>query len=810
MESIDTLLIFLFLIFLFLLVVIVIVATACVVILSGSRKPRSTADEARRKPAEEELHCDAKQQTVRRLEEEEQREQLEQEKYRRIEEEGERLEEEAQQKAETQRQIIEELQKAEEEQRRLEDEAQRKGEELHLAVEEHRRPEEESERLEETPRREDKTQHKGAEDGHLEVEAEGKRLEPGKRGGRPRASTKAQKKPLAQKAEPCRPKSEIICWKKERQWIPAVEVPEELLEGPNLVVLQNGLPLIQDESREGCWHLKDAYGQVVVQWKDEVEKDKIELGEKRYLLFTLSGQDRNQGRRVKSPSYGSYLVMVPDNWDRDDTLSGPPPVAPEPTSLPGYQAHFFELEKEGDKKIAFRPPTGKSIEISSKAPQFELIGNRLWDASEKMGPLFGESPPQIRVLDDQTWKDVGTIVVGEEGGGRGRWRKRFSPIPGETQQNLPSEVSDRKGGWYFLRFYDAKDDLIESLDFRFISALKQINIPQSSPLPSEDGHEPARVEFRQESGCAVQPADGLTNVQIERQDDKTTLTIPPDPIYDETRWLVGPEGGPQVEVTILIERLWWIVGEGHNAPSEWKDLPLTLTREDFLATSKKALWLRLPRRRWVDKVLVGFEHAKARAYNVRVTDNTITVPLREFCDSQEVSDRTQDHCLKVWIERDGKPMDTVVAVIPASVVAPERGPVVSPPPAHYVGLGRKKTAVAKAVLQPGSGDIKVNGCPLDDYFKETPGRAKPFLRRLLELKQVRETLSHMDVLITVTESSPSTTRQAKAVAHAIACALMSYDPKLKPLLKQAGFGGSKVKSFQHITGGLDEPNRTGA
>jgi len=133
------------------------------------------------------------------------------------------------------------------------------------------------------------------------------------------------------------PKPEIVCWKKERQWIPAVEVPEELFESPNLAVLQNGLPLTQDESREGCWHLKEAYGQVIVQWKeDEVAREiEIALGEESYLLFKLSGQDQNQGRRVKSPSSGSYLVMVPDNWARDDTLSGPPRTRPDSVSFTG-------------------------------------------------------------------------------------------------------------------------------------------------------------------------------------------------------------------------------------------------------------------------------------------------------------------------------------------------------------------------------------------------------------------------------------------------------------------------------------------
>ena len=700
MEFIDTLLIVL------LSVAIVIVVVTCVVLFSRSRKAQSAADKRRRKAAEEEQRRDAEQEAVRRAEEEErqraeaecrrleedlrraeeerhkaeeERKHVEQEKHRRAGEEHKhfeeeqrrraeegrkRLDKEVRQKAEAQRQI-EELQQADEEERHSEaDDAQRKEEERQVADEEDRRAEEERKRFEEEKGRK-------AEEVQPEVETERKRLEPVKRGGRPRGFSEERERQPAQETTSRCPKSEIICWKRERQWMAAVEIPEEFLEKPGLAVLQDGSPLTQEESREACCRLERVFGEVVVQWNEGegVQETRVALGQDGYLLFKLSGQDQNQGCRVKSPSSGSYLVMVPDNWERDDTLSGPPPVTPESVFLTGYQAHFFELEKDGDGKIAFRTPMGKSFVIESKAPQFELVGTRLNEASGDRGPLFGERPPQIRAPDDQTWKDVRTIVVGEEGSGKGRWRKPFSPIPEGTQQDLPSEVAARKGGWYFLRFYDTNDDLIESLDFRFTCALKEIRILQPSPLPPEGGHGLVCVMFLHEPGCAVQPADGLANIQIERQDDKTILTIPPDPTYDETPWLVSPEGASQVEVTILVERLWWGIGEERNAPSEWKDRPLTLPRDDFAATSKKALWLRLPRRRWVDKILVGFEQPKARPYDVKVTEKTIAFPLREFGDSKEVSDRTQDHSLKVWIERDDGHNEGVVegvlAIIPA-------------------------------------------------------------------------------------------------------------------------------------------------
>lgn len=339
-------------------------------------------------------------------------------------------------------------------------------------------------------------------------------------------------------------------------------------------------------------------------------------------------------------------MVAPDNWARDDSTSGLPPVAPEPVSLTGYQAHFFILEKDGSTKIVFRTPEGDPVVIESKSPQFKLVGTQL-KVIEDMGLFFGGGPPRICVLQEQVWKGIKTIVVGEEGGGRGKWRLDFSPAPDQIEQPLPPEVAARRSGWYFLKFYDMNDNLIESLDFRFISALRDIKISQPRPLPLEGGHQLVCVAFLHEPGCAVQSADDLTNVQIERHDDKTILTIPPDPAFDETRWLVRPKDGPQVELTILVERVWWAMGEEDKEPTEWTDQTLTLTREDFAATSEKALWLRFPREQWVSKVYAGFEQPKARSYHVKATEHTIAVPLRDFGDSEEVADRTQKYPFKV-------------------------------------------------------------------------------------------------------------------------------------------------------------------
>lgn len=621
--------------------------------------------------------------------------------------------------------------------------------------------------------------------------------EPLKRGGKPRGRTREPEKERAQGNRPRHTKPEIVCWKRERQWMLAVEVPEELLEKSNLVILQTNSLLQRDEWEEVCWRLNHVSGDVIIRWSDDdsSKEAKVELGHNDHLLFKLSGQSLDRGRFVKVPSAGSYLVIVPEDWRRDEVLSGSPPAMPEPVDLPGYQAHFFDLEKGDDQKIAFQLPNGQPRVIEAKAPRFELIGSRLGDASEYMGPLFGEGPPRIRALDAHVWNSVGTIVVGEEGRGRGRWRMSFSPDLGQVEQDLPSEVADRKGGWYFLRFYNSDDDLIESIDFRFLSVLREIRLRQPPHLPAGNGYQPACVEFLHETDCVVQPASNLTNIQVECQDDKTILSIPPDPTCDESQWLVGPKRGPQVEVTINVERIWWAIGEENNPPDKWQDRPLLLSREDFKATSSKTLWLRLPRCRWVDKIFVGFERSSARPYAVKVTDRAVAIPLREYGDCPEVEDQTQEYNLKLW----GKDSEGILAVLPISQKRVAPAPVQampSPSIDFWRGAARKKTAVATAAMREGSGKITVKGQLVDDYFRQAPRQAKQFLERLRNLEKVKDVLAKVEVDVTVRGSSPTTMRQAKAVAHAIARALMSFDPRLTSLLRQAGFGGVRLRGSE--------------
>ena len=464
--------------------------------------------------------------------------------------------------------------------------------------------------------------------------------------------------------KPPSPKPEIVCWNEGWNWVIGIEVPEEL---KIISVAQNGKLLEHDDTDEARYRLKHVEGKVKVTWT-EGEKDISLAGPGRnYLIFKMRENWKDPGRLIRYSTAGYYLVIVPQEWGRDEEVTGPASVAPESVQLAGYNAHFFYQEQKSDTVIGFILPNGERIQVESGGARFQLVGGEIDDASEYMGPLFGEQPPLIQTLDEKGWSNVGVIVVGEEGSGRNRWRMQFDPQVGVKEQKLPEEIANRRGGWYFVRIYDNNYNLLESMDFRFMIALKDICIKSSGYLPGPNGYDNVAVQFIHQTDCKVELMDeNMQSIkEIHRERYQTTATVPPTADRDKTHWILR-DGDAEIKVTVLVERVWWAFGVIGAAPTDWVDKPITLSREDFAATSDKALFVRLPRPRFVTKIDVGFDRAKSRPYQVEVNKDEITIPLRDFGDSKEIEKRQEESRMMIWVQPEGvKPDETVVVKIPA-------------------------------------------------------------------------------------------------------------------------------------------------
>jgi small subunit ribosomal protein S9 len=98
---------------------------------------------------------------------------------------------------------------------------------------------------------------------------------------------------------------------------------------------------------------------------------------------------------------------------------------------------------------------------------------------------------------------------------------------------------------------------------------------------------------------------------------------------------------------------------------------------------------------------------------------------------------------------------------------------------QFSAVGRRKTAVAKVLLQPGAGNVIIDGKPLEERFP------RPLHQFHITLPlRLTNTIGAYNVLVKV--AGGGDTGQAGAIVHATARALVKADESLKPALRSAG------------------------
>jgi small subunit ribosomal protein S9 len=97
----------------------------------------------------------------------------------------------------------------------------------------------------------------------------------------------------------------------------------------------------------------------------------------------------------------------------------------------------------------------------------------------------------------------------------------------------------------------------------------------------------------------------------------------------------------------------------------------------------------------------------------------------------------------------------------------------------YAAVGRRKTSVARVLLQPGNGNIIINGLPLEQRFPRETHRAAISLPLRLANR-----LGNFNMLAKV--SGGGVSGQAGAIVHATSRALVKADESVKSVLREAG------------------------
>ncbi|MDJ0855157.1 MAG: 30S ribosomal protein S9 [Desulfobacterales bacterium] len=98
----------------------------------------------------------------------------------------------------------------------------------------------------------------------------------------------------------------------------------------------------------------------------------------------------------------------------------------------------------------------------------------------------------------------------------------------------------------------------------------------------------------------------------------------------------------------------------------------------------------------------------------------------------------------------------------------------------FYATGRRKTAVARTWMKPGSGNIVINGRPVDEYFRVETAKADMYQPLVLT-----NSTTTYDIRVRVVGGGIS--GQAGAIRHGITRALIEANADLRGPLKKAGF-----------------------
>jgi small subunit ribosomal protein S9 len=98
----------------------------------------------------------------------------------------------------------------------------------------------------------------------------------------------------------------------------------------------------------------------------------------------------------------------------------------------------------------------------------------------------------------------------------------------------------------------------------------------------------------------------------------------------------------------------------------------------------------------------------------------------------------------------------------------------------FYATGKRKNAIARVLLKPGSGRLVINDRPIDSYFGRPTSRMV-----IMQPFELTQTAGRFDVTVSVHGGGLS--GQAGAIKHGISKALLEVDSTFRSMLKSAGF-----------------------
>ena len=370
-------------------------------------------------------------------------------------------------------------------------------------------------------------------------------------------------------------------------------------------------------------------GKLSVEYSDpERQGEEITLFDSDPLVFKLRKDWKGDGRKVRHVTKGYFIVIAPAEWDREGHI----PVEPETCVDAEFTAHHFSRDgRESPKDLGgFAEWEGNLFDVG-----LEINGKTLFDDSEH-GMLFIGDAPALRVPHGIVWARVG--------------EERHSGWSGENfepgERSLGDILNGRQGR-FFVRVYDDDTRLIDSDQFRYLRDLREIRVNgkayvEDTVLPPP--YVRTTVEFVGADGVVIAVRRrGEADSRVA--ETERSVDAPRQPDWDFLECDLEAGDG-LVRCAIRLPRVWWRMEPGGDEVSEWRDTPISLTREEFSEEAKAGAIIRVRVSARIKSLSVGFDDELDRSHQANRVDCTnnngkreVELPLMEFADCTQISER---------------------------------------------------------------------------------------------------------------------------------------------------------------------------
>ena len=362
-------------------------------------------------------------------------------------------------------------------------------------------------------------------------------------------------------------------------------------------------------------------GNLIVECGNEYKTTISLFDENEPLIFKLQKHWTGTGHRVSRITRGHFILIAPNTWER----TGEEPAEPNNCTASGFKVHFLNTMSGEDFGNL-----GK-WKIPSPGQVIKLTGEKVFDNSEE-GDLFINHIPGLEKekLSGIVWARIGE----EKRNGKGVNFKPHEECISEVLGNLKGK------GHFFLRVYDKKVDMVDSVDFRYLDKLKQIRINDEEYTegmlltPKSFGYPPTKISFIGNDG-AMMPQ--LLNNSICKVTSSGIIEVPPNKKADTINCVLKSSDG-KVKITLNLQRIWWCKKKlDSNKFSEWRATPFDMTQKDFLqhAEKKTRIYFSLGE---LKSIPIGFGNENELVQQ-RCKDG---IPLSYFTSHDEIINKLED------------------------------------------------------------------------------------------------------------------------------------------------------------------------